>query len=146
MEEEEEDGYIPDRGPICRKRSNNVLLHIKKKDSCKQKIEPQLFDKWKIKAKKRSKRKYQRKFVETGRHKVVQKKYNDKCKDFDKEGYLKVGRQAQAKYVNRERVQKNTEDRLKVFKKLCIDILNSLQNGRTLTIEFNACMWIKENG
>ena len=129
--EEEEDGSIPDRCPICRKRSNNVLLHIKKKDSCNDKIEPHLFDKWKNEAKKRSKKKYQRKFVESGKHKEVQKKYTDKCKKDDKESHLQVRRQAQAKYVNRERVQKNTEDRLNEFKQLCIDILNSLQEGRT---------------
>ena len=127
----EEEDSIPDRCPICRKRSNNVLLHIKKKDSCKDKIEPQLFDKWKNEANKRSKKKYQRKFVESGKHKVVQKKYSDKCKKDDKESHLQVRRQAQAKYANRERVQKNTEDRLKEFKQLCIDMLNSLQNGRT---------------
>ena len=117
------------------KQSNNVLLHIKKKDSCNDKIEPHLFDKWKNEAKKRSKKKYQRKFVESGKHKEVQKKYTDKCKKDDKESHLQVRRQAQAKYVNSERVQKNTEDRLNEFKQLCIDILNSLQNGRTLTIE-----------
>ena len=128
---EEEDQPIPDRCPICRKRSNNVLLHIKKKDSCKEKIEPQLFDKWKNEANKRSKKKYQRKFVKSGKHKVVQKKYSDKSKKDDEESYLQVRRQVQAKYVNREKVQESSEDRLKEFNQLCIDILHSLREGRT---------------
>ena len=64
MEEEMES--IPDRCPVCRKRSFNVLLHIQKKDSCIDKIEPELYAKWKNEAKKRSKKKYQEKFGKVG--------------------------------------------------------------------------------
>ena len=130
MEEEEEES-VPDNCPVCRKRSNNVLLHIQKKDSCKDKIEPELYEKWKNEANKRRKKKYQSKFVKSGKHKEVQKKYSEKCKKDDRESYLQVRRHTQAKFVNREKVQKGSEDRMKKFNELCIDILYSLRQGRT---------------
>ena len=129
MEEEMES--IPDRCPVCRKRSFNVLLHIQKKDSCNDKIEPELYAKWKNEAKKRSKKKYQEKFVKSGKHKEAQRKYTEKNKRDDKESHLQVRRQAQAKYVNREMVQNKTEDRIKEFHNLCLDTLHSLREGRT---------------
>ena len=130
MEEEEEES-IPDRCPVCRKRCNNVLLHILKKDTCKDKIEPEIYDKWKNEAKKRSKKRYQEKFVKSGKHKEVQRKYIEKCMKNFKESHLKVRRQVQAKYVNRERVQNRSEGRMKDFDNLCIDMLYSLKQGRT---------------
>ena len=136
MEEEEEE-LIPERCPACRKKSHNLLLHILMKDSCKDKIEPELYEKWKNEAKKRSKKKYQEKFVKSGKHKEAQKKYIEKCKKNFKESHLKVRRLAQAKYVNRLEVlnrlevQNRSEDRMEDFKNLCIDMLYSLRHGRT---------------
>ena len=131
MMEEEEDS-IPDRCPVCRKKSQSLLLHILKKDSCKDKIEPELYEKWKNEAKKRSKKKYQEKFVKSGKHKEAQKKYIEKCKKSFKESHLKIRRQVQAKYVNRMKVQTiETEDRKEDFNNLCIDMLHSLRQGRT---------------
>ena len=129
MEEEEES--IPDKCPVCGKRSNNVLLHIHKKDSCKDKIAPELYDKWKNEANKRSKKKYQKKFVKSGKHSKVQQKYSEKCKKDDDRSYLKVRRLAQAKYINREKVKKNSEERMKEFTNLCCDMLKSLREGET---------------
>ena len=88
-------------------------------------------DKWKNEAKKRSKKRYQEKFVKSGKHKEVQRKYIEKCMKNFKESHLKVRRQVQAKYVNRERVQNRSEDRIKDFNNLCTDMLYSLKHGRT---------------
>ena len=125
-----EEDSIPERCPVCRKRTNNVLLHIHHKDSCNEKIEPKLYEKWKKEAKKRSKRKYQGKYVKSGKHSDVQRKYVEKYKKDDIKSYLQSRRQAQAKYVNRDRVQNRSEDRFKQFNTLCIDILHSLRTGK----------------
>ena len=50
---------IPDKCPVCRKVTTNLLLHIRKNDACYEKIGKDQFEKWKSETKKRSKRKYQ---------------------------------------------------------------------------------------
>ena len=126
MEEEES---VPDRCPVCRKKAKNVLLHILMKNSCKDKIEPELYDKWKNEANKRKKKKYQEKFVKSGKHKDVLEKYTEKCKKEDYESYLQVRRKAQAKYRIREKNKNRSDNRTKEFNNLCIDILYSLRQG-----------------
>ena len=63
--------------------------------------------------------------MKSGKHKEVQRKYIEKCMKNFKESHLKVRRQAQAKYVNRERVQNRSEDRIKDFNNLCTTASNT---------------------
>ena len=69
---------IPDQCPVCKKKSRYLLIHINAK--CKEQIDSELIEKWKMLAKKRSKKKYQAKYVEKGKHKLAQSKYVKKIK------------------------------------------------------------------
>ena len=93
---------LPDRCPICKKVSRNVLLHIRKKESCCSKIDQSLYDHWKEIANKRTKTKYQKKYVESGRHKEAQERYGETGNQRKaQERYVKTGmqRKAQERYV-----------------------------------------------
>ena len=57
-EDKEELPDLPDKCPICDKQSKNLLLHIKKKESCNSKIDPKLYEYWKDEQNRYSKRKY----------------------------------------------------------------------------------------
>ena len=135
---EEIDDEFPEACPICRKVTNNILLHINKKDSCKEKIGPQLYDKWKNEANKRKKRKYMSKYIESGKHSKAQDRYIQKCKNLDKESFLQKQRQAKAKYWNKERIvsgKQGSGKRKEAFKNLCKNCLWKLKRGR-IPIEY----------
>ena len=66
---------IPDRCPACKKVSRNLLLHIRSKDSCRKSIDEKKYQNWKILANKRSKRKYQSKYIQSGKHLEAQNNY-----------------------------------------------------------------------
>ena len=54
---------LPDKCPICDKVLKNLLLHIKKKESCGSKIDPKLYEHWKRQQNKYSKKKYQSAYI-----------------------------------------------------------------------------------
>ena len=128
---------IPDKCPICRKITNNLLLHMRKKDSCYEKIGKDQFEKWKRETNKRSKRKYQSKYVKDGRHSNAQNKFMKKCNDEDKESSLYTQAQRKAKTRNREIIAKldnetkeGQEKRMNNFQTMCCWILFQLREGK----------------
>ena len=126
---------VPSKCPICNKVTNNVLLHIKKKESCNTMIEPQIYEKWKDLANKRKKSKYQKKYIKAGKHDMAQKKYTGKCNKKDRDGFLKIQRQTRARFMIRKKLNEgklSEEQRLASFWNLCIDSLRALQQGITL--------------
>ena len=73
------DEELPSKCPVCKKRQNNILLHIRLKESCNKEISPDLYKRRKNLANKRNRIKAQKRYIETGKHKNVQKKYMKKC-------------------------------------------------------------------
>ena len=150
---------VPDKCPICKKVSKNVLLHISKKKSCCSEIDPVLYSKWKKEAYKRKKRKYvnagkhqkdQNKYVLSGKHAKVQAKYAlsgkhaevqakyirkfkyGRCSDDEHKSHSLERRKIQGRYVNRIKINSGEYDRkrrLEDFKKLCLWILWKLKNN-----------------
>ena len=79
---------IPDRCPVCKKKARYLLIHINAK--CYKQIDSELIEKWKMLAKRRSKKKYQAKYIEKGKHKLAQSKYVKKIREEDKESFLQI--------------------------------------------------------
>ena len=128
------DEDFPDKCPVCKKITNNILLHINKKESCKEKVSPELYSKWKNEGNKRKKRRYQAKYVESGKHNIAQANYIQKCKEVDKDSFLQQQRHTHAKFRNKERIiseKHGEEERQNAFKTLCITCLWFLKQGRT---------------
>ena len=65
------DEELPSKCPVCKKRQNNILLHIRLKESCNKEIIPDLYKRWKNLANKRNRIKAQKRYIETGKHKNV---------------------------------------------------------------------------
>ena len=80
MEDEVELPDLPDKCPICTKTSKNLLLHIRKKESCSSQIDPTLYDHWKREQSKYSKRKFQSAYVKNGKHKDAQARKQESIK------------------------------------------------------------------
>ena len=100
--EEEELPDLPDKCPVCNKESNNLLLHIRKKESCNSQIDPKLYDHWKTEQNRYSKRKFQSAYVKTGKHSSAQAKYVKTGKHKEAVAkYVKTGKhkEAVARYV-----------------------------------------------
>lgn len=107
---------IPDRCPTCKKVFRNLLLHIRTKDSCRKSIDEKKYQNWKILANKRSKTKYQLKYVESGKHLEAQDRY--------------LAKQERKKMMeNEDRMAK--EDRLEKFHSLARNCLDALKKGET---------------
>ena len=47
---------LPQRCPICNKKKPNILLHIKTKQSCFEKIDKLVLEEWRIMARKKAKK------------------------------------------------------------------------------------------
>ena len=123
---------LPSKCPVCQKRKNNLLLHIKLKESCNKEVSPDLYQRWKDLASKRNRSKAQKKYIETGKHKNVQKKYMKKCDAADRVLSLQVQSRKQARYIQREKIKRGKQSsskRLKSFHTMCIDILQALKQG-----------------
>ena len=82
---------IPEKCPICNIKKKNILLHIQLKEECRQKIDNKKFEEWREMAKKKSKRKFQIKNVDSGNHMRLQDKYSKtkKAKQTRHIGYLR---------------------------------------------------------
>ena len=88
---------IPDRCPNCKAVKKNILLHIGRREDCNSAIGQELLKKWRKVAYKIKKRKYQRKYTKSGKHKKHQANYIEKLNKEDKESVLKVQRRKSAK-------------------------------------------------
>ena len=86
-----QDSIVPEKCPVCNTKKKNILLHIQLKEECRQKIDDKTFENWRDQAKKKSKRKYQIKNVDSGNHMRLQKKYNKtkKAKDVKRALYIR---------------------------------------------------------
>lgn len=127
------DEDFPDKCPVCRKVANNILLHINKKESCKDKVSPELYAKWKNEGNKRKKRKYQEKYVESGKHKIAKANYVQKCVKSDEKSFLQVQRHNRARHYNKEKILSGNfgnEKRKEAFKNLCKECLWNLKQGK----------------
>ena len=123
---------IPDRCPVCNKGKKYLLAHLGSKLDCSSKIDSALIDKWRKIARKRTQQNCQKKYIKSGKHKLAQAKYVKKCEDEDKESFLKIQKQKQAKYHNIRRFEVGKpKKRYKVFEDLCIKTLYSLKKGET---------------
>ena len=57
---------LPERCPICNTKKPNILLHIRTRELCYQKVDKQIFEEWRKLARKETKRKSQTKFGVVG--------------------------------------------------------------------------------
>ena len=108
---------LPEKCPVCRKAKANLLLHIKKSESCNEKVDPDLYKEWKTEASKRKKRKYQEKYKKSGKAKEASKNFYKKRKEEDKESFRKIQNRDWCKYYNGEQVLWNMK-KVKVLKKM----------------------------
>ena len=130
MDENED---FPEKCPVCRKDSSNILLHINKKESCKEKVSPELYAKWKNEGNKRKKRKYQEKYVESGKHNIAQANYIQKCLEADEKSFHQVQTHNRARHYNKEKILSGNhgeEKRKEAFKDLCKECLWNLKHGK----------------
>lgn len=127
------DEDFPDKCPVCRKVTNNILLHINKKESCKEKVSPELYAKWKNEGSKRKKRKYQEKYVESGKHNIAQGNYIQKCLKKDEKSFYQVQRHNRARHYNKEKILSGNlgdDERQEAFNELCKECLWNLKQGK----------------
>ena len=125
---------LPNECPSCKTVEEKIVLHISRNKSCLSNIDPELYQKWKKISKRRSKRKYQAKYVESGEHseaqaryvdtgkqKEAQKKYEQKlqkCWNYEEgqqnylqsQNYLQIKRHNQSKQRNINRIMKYEHD------------------------------------
>ena len=129
-EDEDELPDLPDKCPICDKVLKNLLLHIKKKESCGSKIDPKLYEHWKRQQNKYSKKKYQSAYIKKGKHNHAQAKYmeTEKYKKA-RNVYIDAGKhkKAQAKYAQdgkHRKAQAKYEEKFRVICKVCEKIVH----------------------
>ena len=72
---------LPERCPICNTKKSNILLHIRTRELCYQKVDKQIFDEWRKLARKETKRKSQTKFNQRGGHNKARKRKAEKEKE-----------------------------------------------------------------
>ena len=137
--EEETLPDLPDKCPGCDKSAKNLLLHIKKKVSCYSKIDPKLYDYWKTKQTKKSKRKYQATYVQKGEHSKARSRYMQTEKyEKTKERYIETGkhRKVQAKY----------EQKFKTFCKVCpVNVVKPRESSRWLWENYGISIELNTN-
>ena len=75
---------VPNRCPICNLKKPNILLHIKTKESCYEKIDKKILEEWRKVARKETKRKYQTKFNQRGGHNKARKRKAEEAKELDR--------------------------------------------------------------
>ena len=130
----DEESLLPDKCPVCGKVKTNLLLHIQKSDSCKQVVDPKLYEKWKRQASKRKKRKYQEKYRKIGKEREASKKFYKKCIEDDEESFKQIIKRDNCKYYSRNKrstSRKAIKSRLRRFNKFCSICFGALSYGRT---------------
>ena len=65
---------LPERCPICNTKNPNILLHIRTRELCYQKVDKQIFEVWRKLARKETKWKSQTKFNQSGGHNKARKR------------------------------------------------------------------------
>ena len=107
---------LPDKCPVCGKVTKSILIHINQKESCKASINSEVYNGWKILARKRSKRKYQDYYVKKGDHSEAQARYMKESFETDRLSSLQTERHKKGRYLSRYRIE-NADD----IKKLGLD-------------------------
>ena len=96
---------LPDKCPVCGKVTKSILIHINQKESCKASINSEVYNGWKILARKRSKRKYQDYYVKKGDHSEAQARYMQESYETDRLSSLQTERQKKARYLSRYKIE-----------------------------------------
>ena len=131
---------IPEKCPVCKKGKINLLLHIKKKESCFAEVDKDQYEEWKKRSRKKTLNSSQKKYIDSGRHRKAQEKYSKGCPEQDSTSWKKLQRLKSAKLNERRRVASLGIERLKkkaikkrkdTFKKMCETTLLALKRGST---------------
>ena len=137
------DAEIPTHCPVCKKVASNLLLHIRKKESCFAEVDKDQYETWREKSRKNTKKASQKKYIDSGRHSEAQERYSKACKKQDYTSWKKLGRQKSARHNEKYKVAKLTfkelnnemdemnKKRKEKFEDMCHDTLRSLKCGRT---------------
>ena len=72
---------LPERCPICNTKKPNILLHIRTRELCYQKVDKQIFEVWRKLARKETKWKSQTKFNQSGGHNKARKRKAEEAKE-----------------------------------------------------------------
>ena len=75
---------VPKRCPICNLKKPNILLHIKSKESCYEKVDKKMLEEWGKVTRKETKRKYQNKFNQTGGHNKARERKAEEARELDR--------------------------------------------------------------
>ena len=103
-------GDVPDKCPVCKKGFKNLLLHIRTKESCNKAVDTAQYNLWKKLSTKKNKRKFQSKYIESGKHRAAQERY-----------YARV----------KAEIRKKKEERKEKFYSLARSCLLALKKGET---------------
>ena len=98
-------GELPDNCPACGKVTRSILMHIYQKDSCKDKIDPEVYNEWKTLAKQKSKKKYQDYYVKKGDHSEAQARYMQECYETDRISSIQVEKHKKTRYLSRCKIE-----------------------------------------
>ena len=127
--------------PVCKKVKKNILLHKRKKESCFAEVDKDEYAEWKEISRKKTLNSSQKKYIDSGRHKKVQEKYSQRCREQDSTSWKKLQRLKLAKLNERrgvvsslgiERLKKKAiKKRKDTFKEMCKATFLALKRGRT---------------
>ena len=103
------DVEIPERCPVCNQKKVNILRHIRAREECYQKVDKNVFDQWKEASRKKTKSKYQYKYVDRGEHMKAQERYLQKKKATEQEWYRKKRlKEGQRRRMSKEFIRLST--------------------------------------
>lgn len=118
---------VPKRCPICNTQKKNMLLHIKTKKSCFEKIDKKVFEEWSKMATYKSKRVYQIKFNKRGGHnRARERKKKMEQEEGERKWELKITYERQKRIVGMK---------FKKFNELKMEICRGLSAGKTPKID-----------
>ena len=134
------DDEVPNKCPVCKKVTSNLLLHIRKKESCSAQVDKDQYETWKKRSRKKTKRASQQKYMDSGRHNEAQQRYSEACRKKDNSSWKKLQRKNSARHTERQRVHNLIKEGLKdgenkkrkeKFKEMCECPLRHLIRGET---------------
>ena len=144
--------HLPTQCPVCDEVVEKLVLHISRNKLCHSNIDPELYKKWKLISRRRTRRIYQAKYVKCGWHNDAQKKYENKFRKRisqdrwgnwkyenleQRRSFIQVKRQNQSKYQNRKQISQvdhDKEKRIKLFNSMCRIIVSWLDGNRGPTM------------
>ena len=128
------------RCPVCKKVKKNILLHIRKKESCFAEINKDEYEEWKEESRKKTLNSSQKKYIDSGRHRKAQEKYAQRSNEQDSTSWKKLQRLKLAKLNERRGVsslgierskKKAVKKRKDTFKEMCKATFLALKRGTT---------------